>query len=448
MTDERPLPRDVESEKALLASVLVAPEAFSTVAHLTDRDFAKDAHKRLWRAYRRLWDDGTAIDPVTVRHALEAAGDLDEVPLAFVMGLDDGMPRSANIEHYAAAVQRASVRRQTAVALRAKLEAMYADDEDQAAQAETALAALETLGTAPIGALDADGQIDVLLADLERDATGPRVTLGLPAIDGQLDGVRPGEILGLMARPGLGKTLVLCHAITGLVESLGVVCFSLEMPAPQIVRRLARMRFGLSNYHLQHGALDVSAYREWFAGLRLDGTPGLSVQQMAARVRRQKALGFPVRVVCVDHLGLIGGDRTMSTYDRVSTHARELKEMAKREDCAVILLIQVNRESGGDGSRELHLGSARDSGVVEEALDYLVAMRRLDRSTTLSPADRERYRDVLFAKTLKHRHGGVSGDEVAYRLHGETLRLSEDLHMRVETNDLAAIAARAGGGRR
>jgi replicative DNA helicase len=143
-----------------------------------------------------------------------------------------------------------------------------------------------------------------------------------------------------------------------------------------------------------------------------------------------------VRVVCVDHLELIGGDRTMSTYDRVSTQARELKELAKREDLAVLLLIQVNRESGGDGSRELHLGSARDSGVVEEAMDYMVAMRRLDRSTTLGRAERERYRDVLFAKALKHRHGGASGEEFAYRLDGQTLRLTEDAQLKPDACDL------------
>jgi hypothetical protein len=66
-------------------------------------------------------------------------------------------------------------------------------------------------------------------------------------------------------------------------------------------------------------------------------------------------------------------------------------------------------------------------------------MRRLDRSTTLGPAERERYRDVLFAKALKHRHGGVSGDEFAYRLDGETLRLSEDDRLRADACDVVSI---------
>ena len=133
----------------------------------------------------------------------------------------------------------------------------------------------------------------------------------------------------------------------------------------------------------------------------------------------------------------------MSTYDRVSTQARELKELAKRFDCTVLLAVQVNREAGGDGSKELGLGAARDSGVVEEALDYLVAMRRMDRSQTLGQVEREKYRDVLFAKVVKNRHGSPDA-ELAIRLDPRTLRLEEDPRLRIDEDDLGRIAASAG----
>jgi replicative DNA helicase len=167
---------------------------------------------------------------------------------------------------------------------------------------------------------------------------------------------------------------------------------------------------------------------------------------MAAKLRQLQAgilKDIPVRLVTVDHLGLIGGDRKMSTYDRVSTQARELKELAKRFECTVLLAVQVNRDAGGDGSKELGLGAARDSGVVEEAMDYLVAMRRLDRSQTLAQAERDRYRDVLFAKIVKNRHGSPD-TEVAIRFDARTLRLEEDPELKIEDDDLARIAANAG----
>ena len=127
--------------------------------------------------------------------------------------------------------------------------------------------------------------------------------------------------------------------------------------------------------------------------------------------------------------------------------ARFSQELAKRLDVSVVLAVQVNRESGGDGSKELTLGSARDSGVVEEAMDYLVAMRRPERSQTLSPFERERYRDTLFLKVVKNRHGAPDA-EIGVRLDGMTLRLSEDGELKIQDDDLSRIAAQAGGGRR
>src|SRR4029077_465197 len=195
---------------------------------------------------------------------------------------------------------------------------------------------------------------------------------------------------GLMARPGIGKTLVLCHLAGAVAETgAGHVCFSLEMPAAQIVDRLGAAHYGLSRHwfrsRLEQGLLDPTDYQTAFQSFVLVDTPGLSVAQMGAKLRQIQAgplKDTPIRLVTIDHLGLVGGDRTMSTYDRVSTQARELKELAKRFNVTVALAVQVNREQGGDGSKELGLGAARDSGVVEEALDYLVAMRRLDRSQT------------------------------------------------------------------
>jgi replicative DNA helicase len=170
------------------------------------------------------------------------------------------------------------------------------------------------------------------------------------------------------------------------------------------------------------------------------------VPQIATKLRQIQAgplKGVPLRLVTVDHLGLIGGDRRMSTYDRVSTQARELKELAKRFSVAVHVAIQVNREAGGDGSKELGLGAARDSGVIEEALDYLVAMRRLDRSQTLSAVERERYRDVLFCKVVKNRHGAPDR-EIAIRIDPVALSLREDSTVQVTDDDLSRIAASAG----
>ena len=317
--------------------------------------------------------------------------------------------------------------------------------------------ALQGLLADPVEAppwLDVDGQLAAIAAEDIEAASGKRVELGLPQIDERMRGIRRGEVCGLLARPGIGKTLLMTHVSQWAAEfNTAHVFFSLEMPAAQIVARLQQRLYGMGRNQREEasraGELDAERYRRAFQSLLIVDAVGLSVGQMEGLLRRimdGPFKGQALGLVTIDHLGLIGGDRKLTTYDRVSVQAREIKELAKRFQCAVLLAVQVNREAGGDGSRELGLGSARDSGVVEEAMDYLIGARRLDRSLTLSSYDREKYRDVIFLKVVKNRHGETDTRETAYRFHPIGLRIEEDRHLTADTDDIAKIAQM--GGRR
>lgn len=298
---------------------------------------------------------------------------------------------------------------------------------------------------------DATAQLAARREEVVEAVEGRRIAVGLPAIDACIGGIRRGEVFGLMARPGTGKTLLLAHAAHELATTtdVGHVFFSLEMPASQIVGRIQQRVFGMSREQVERavydGRIDAEMYRETFKRFVVVDTGGLSIQQMATLIDRildGPLKGVSLGAVTIDHLGLIGGDRKLTTYDRLSIQAREIKELAKRYACSVLLAVQPNRESGGDGSKELGLGSARDSGVVEEAMDYLVGMRRLDRSLTLSPSDRAKFRGVLFARVIKNRHGEPMTSEVAYHMvHGHTPR--EDPHMAADSEDIVMKIANA-----
>ncbi len=422
-------------------------------------DFYRHAHQLVWASMEAVAGRGIVPDLPTVGLELRASGGLEEVGAAYLSKLSDGLPKPAweNIVALVGQLRQLTTARdllQRTAALTAALEANPALAQSDLVADH--LVAMDTIRQRPLGAtsamLTAQGQLAALRTELTQDRS-LRLFLGLPSLDNILDGVHPGEVCGLMARPGIGKTLLLGHMTRALAErEIGVVFFSLEMPAAQIVTRLARALSGTSRYELQtavtSGTFDTTRYVRAFQRLILIDKPGLSLAQMDGYVR-QAAMGplqgVPIRAVVIDHLGLVGGDRGMSTYDRVSTQAREAKELAKRHHLSVLLAIQVNREQGGDGSKELSLASARDSGVVEEAMDYLVAMRRLDRAHALSLSERDRYRDALFLSVLKNRHGAL-GEEFAVRLDGHDLTLREDPELRVEQDDLARLA-RVGGRR-
>ena len=416
-------------------------------AGIVREDFYRRGHRELFDAIAAVDKRGEDINLVTVRVQLRRDGLLESI------GGDDYL--SGLCIDILPAPESLLVSEVAELALLAgKRELMAAtpskDFDELAAMVERAAARASD----PERIYDSHAQLAAIATDAARDAGG-RIWLGIPTLDNILEGLRAGEVFGLMARPGIGKTLVLCHVTRAVAESeVGHVFFSLEMPAAQIVDRLAGAHYGLSRTwfreRLGNGVLDPSDYQRAFERFVLVDAPGLSVAQMAAKLRQIQAgvlKGVPLRLVTIDHLGLVGGDRKMSTYDRVSTQAREIKELAKRFNCSVLLAVQVNREQGGDGSKELSLGAARDSGVVEEAMDYLVAMRRLDRSQTLAPYERDKYRDVLFCKVIKNRHGAPD-TEVAVRIQTPSLRLEEDPTLKPDESDISKIASMSLRGRR
>ena len=429
------LPHSLTAERAVFGAVLIDPDTF---VHASDviagGDFYRDAHRRVWAAFETLNARAERIDILTLSHALAATGDLDSVGgLLYLQGLTDGVPRSTNVAHYARIVRERSISRDIITASHATI----AQALDGAASGEVVASAMESLTRASTrafsrGWLDPMQQADALDALLKFKA-GQRVPMGLWSIDRDVSGgVQAGEVCGVLARPGIGKTLILCQTIVRALDEPGVgVCvFSLEMPAAQIVERVARMMFNVSKDALRSSWANLRAdyVARVQARLIVTDAPGLSVTDMQSRVsvaRRLALKGCSFVLTIIDHLGLIGGDDALRTYDRVSKQAREIKELAKSTSTGVLLAVQVSRESGGDGSKRLALGAARDSGVIEEALDYLLAVRRLDRSTTLPSHERDKFRNVLFMEWIKNRHGDVTGIEHAYSIHPVGLMLSE-----------------------
>jgi replicative DNA helicase len=413
---------DLELERVVLGQMIGhACYPLYEAAGLTDDAFYRTEHRSIFRAVRAVHQDGAVADPITVRredHTINAA---------YMVSLTDGVPkaRQSNADYMSMRLLRLVDARACYYAAIKLYETLDSTPEKIDQAVADHLSTLEEASrrySRQADRYDVDMQIRAYRDSLTRD--DGRIFLGVGGLDEAVGGIRRGEVCGIMARPGVGKTLFLGHLI-GLAtnQEVNTIMFSLEMPVDQIVSRLARSTYQIGRNELESAtrvqSLNEQVYHDTYKPLVIVDTPALSIADIEMRVRAEE----DPHLVLIDHLGLVGGHRGLSTYDRVSAIARETKELAKRTRCAVVLAIQVSREAGGDGSRELTLGAARDSGIVEEVMDYLVALRRPDRRAGLTDKARFDCKDILLLSLLKNRHGDV-GHESAVEMDPVSLELS------------------------
>src|SRR3990172_877341 len=149
---ERLPPHDIEAEEAVIASLLVDPEAIYKVApKLKPEDFFREKNAWVYEACRALWDRNESINQITVAHELARSGRLDEVGgAAYLSRLVTDLPTSVGVEHYAGILHRDSTYRKliTAAGQMAQMAYQGGPDVGQVlARAETLVAAVRQGGT-------------------------------------------------------------------------------------------------------------------------------------------------------------------------------------------------------------------------------------------------------------------------------------------------------------
>src|SRR3954449_2200741 len=96
---QKGLPANIDAEKFILGSVLLDDSRFIEIAGLlTNDDFALEKHRRIFIRMSELHTRGEKIDRVTLANELLRYNELESVDgLSYLVSLDDGLPRIANL---------------------------------------------------------------------------------------------------------------------------------------------------------------------------------------------------------------------------------------------------------------------------------------------------------------------------------------------------------------
>jgi len=257
------------------------------------------------------------------------------------------------------------------------------------------------------------------------------VRLGFGTVDAELRGISAGQVLGVAARTGVGKTWLLetvGHNFAARHDA-GCLALSLEMPGLEWAERALAIFADVAPEQVEHWAKQgelatlAAEFLDAMANALVIEHPVALDELPAAFAEARSRLPVPLRLVLVDYLGLVGTSGR-DAYERASAVGRGLKEVAKQEKVAIIVATQLSR-AGGDGTEPVSLPMLRDSGVIEEALDFLIGAWQPARAANASPADAIALRDVLRVAILKNRKG-ASGRFVDLRFRPDSRRLYEE----------------------
>lgn len=389
------LPHSEEAERSVLGAILVDNQQFERAREIvTSGSFYARRNQQVFEVLQKLVDAGTALDVVTVKAELEREGLLDEIGgPAYLAELLEGVPRSANVEHYARIVKEKDMLRElircTQGILASALEARDTTDQllDDAEKAIFQVAEKRLRpGFLPIS-VTAEQSLHAIEELTRRRELITGVPTGFPVLDEMTAGLQRGDLVIVAARPSMGKTslaLNICtHAALNQGRTVGV--FSLEMSHQQLFFRMLCSEGHVDAHRLRTGRVDREEWQGIIkvfgrlsgAPVYIDDTPGIGVMEMRAKARRLKR-EKNLDLLIVDYLQLMRGrGRYESRQQEISDISRSLKELAKELDLPVVALSQLSRapeQRGGD--RRPQLSDLRESGALEQDADVVMFLYR------------------------------------------------------------------------
>lgn len=247
----------------------------------------------------------------------------------------------------------------------------------------------------------------------ERDDRG--IGTGIWSLDRMTGGMRPGELIVLAARPGMGKTALALNIaeIVAVIRRLPTLFVSLEMSDDELMQRLFASISGVRAARIRKAILsDEELSLVTWAGqevikdapLVVDARASLTIGKIASAARRLAARPQGLRFIVIDYIQLIEPtNRREPRHEQVSAISRELKQLAKSLGVPILCLAQLNRQVESRNDRRPRKSDLRESGSIEQDADVVLLVHR--EAEYLTGQDREALDKSATLIVDKNRHG-------------------------------------------
>ena len=181
--------------------------------------------------------------------------------------------------------------------------------------------------------------------------------------------------------------LVLNMALKNVENGKGVIFFSLEMPAEQLMLRMLSAKTSIPLQNLRKGDMDDNQWSNLSSAfddlntkkLFVDDGGSININQLRARVRKlAQNEANNIKLVIIDYLQLMQGTGNKDRHQEVSDISRGLKMLAREMKIPIIALSQLNRGLENRPDKRPMLSDLRESGAIEQDADIIMFVYRDD----------------------------------------------------------------------
>ncbi|RSN03544.1 replicative DNA helicase [Nonomuraea sp. WAC 01424] len=307
---ERTPPHNIEAEQSVLGGMLLSKDAIADVVEiLRSDDFYRPAHQMVYDVVTDLYGRGEPADAVTVFDELQKRGEMARVGgAAYLHTLTAVVPTAANAGYYAKIVREQAILRRLIEAGTRIVSFGYGgqneevDDLVDRAQAEIYKVTERRTSEdyAPLADI-MPGALDELEAIGSRGGQMVGVPTGFQDLDQLTNGLHPGQMIVVAARPAIGKALALDTPLptpTGWTTMGDVRVGDLLIGAdgrPTRVVAATDVMHGRPCYEVEFGdgtVILADAQHQWLTDTRASRRPD---RRSSAQVRTTEELAATLR---------------------------------------------------------------------------------------------------------------------------------------------------------
>jgi replicative DNA helicase len=378
-------------ERAVLSSILFNPDEIEDVLGIIKaKDFYLPAHQKIFDVMEQLNYADLPIDEEFIRKRLDSK-EVDDSIIVEILSAN----AITNTLAYAKEIKDASVKREL-ISLASDIKKVTIEDELQSTEAvdyvQNALYKITTdSASSELKDIYTITQ-DTLkhMEEMKKRGSAYLIgeTTGFDSLDRKTTGFNAGDLVIIAARPAMGKTsFVLNTTLQNVENGAGVIFFSLEMPAEQLMMRLISAKTRIPLQNVRKGDLDD---KQWSTVTRafedlntkklfVDDSGSVNINQLRARVRKIASnTENNIKMVVIDYLQLMQGTGNKDRHLEVSEISRGLKMLAREMNVPILALSQLNRGLENRPDKRPMLSDIRESGSIEQDADIIMFVYRDD----------------------------------------------------------------------